>query len=58
VLCALLARINSYLVRGLRKKYKRLKSYTKAVAAWRRIISQYPKLFAHWAWVRWPWQTG
>jgi RNA-directed DNA polymerase len=53
-----LARINAYLLRWIRKKYKRLRSHTKAMAAWRRITSQYPRLFAHWAWVRTPWQTG
>jgi RNA-directed DNA polymerase len=53
-----LARINAYLLRWIRKKYKRLRSHPKAMAAWRRITSQYPRLFAHWAWVRTPWQTG
>jgi group II intron reverse transcriptase/maturase len=57
-LCPLLARINAYLLRWIRKKYKRLRSYTKAKAAWRRTTSQYPRLFAHWAWVRNVWQTG
>jgi RNA-directed DNA polymerase len=57
-LCPLLARINAYLVRWIRKKYKRLRSYTKAMAGWQRITSQHPRLFAHWAWVRAAWQTG
>ncbi|MEU7876576.1 group II intron reverse transcriptase/maturase [Dactylosporangium sp. NPDC049140] len=57
-LCPLLGRINAYLVRWIRKKYKRLRSHTKAMACWQRITSQYPKLFAHWAWVRAAWQTG
>ncbi|WP_345144706.1 group II intron maturase-specific domain-containing protein [Dactylosporangium darangshiense] len=34
-LCPLLGRINAYLVRWIRKKYKRLMSYTKAMACWR-----------------------
>ena len=38
----LLARINAYLMRWLRKKYKRLRSYTKAMAGWQRITRQYP----------------
>jgi len=46
----LLARINSYLVRWLRKKFKRLKSFKKVKAAWQRVTSQYPNTFAHWAW--------
>lgn len=52
----LLWRINSYLVRWLRKKYRRLKTFNKAQAAWERITSQYPGCFAHWRWVtqHWP----
>jgi group II intron reverse transcriptase/maturase len=57
-LVPLLARINSYLVRWIRKKYKRLRSYTKAMAAWRRVTSQYPRLFFHCKWVRSAWQPG
>jgi RNA-directed DNA polymerase len=47
--CALvpLARINSYLVRWIRKKHKRLRSYPKAMAAWQPVTSQYPRLFFH-----------
>jgi hypothetical protein len=47
----LLQRINTYLVRWLRKKYKRLQPFKKAKAAWQRVTSQYPKTFAHWAWM-------
>ncbi|MCR2053844.1 hypothetical protein NSA19_13560 [Actinomyces bowdenii] len=47
----LLKRINAYLVRWLRKKYKRLRTFKKAKAAWRRVTKQYPYLMAHWAWV-------
>jgi RNA-directed DNA polymerase len=46
-----LQRINTYLVRWLRKKFKRLKPFKKAKAAWQRVTSQYPKAFAHWTWV-------
>jgi RNA-directed DNA polymerase len=49
-----LQRINTYLMRWLRKKYKRLKGYRKAQAAWQRITRQYPRLFAHWAWNTFP----
>ncbi|WP_448070472.1 group II intron maturase-specific domain-containing protein [Georgenia yuyongxinii] len=48
----LLARINAYLIQWLRRKYKRLKPKKRTYQAWRRIIDQYPRLFAHWAWVR------
>lgn len=47
----LLQRINAYLVRWLRKKYKRLRGFKKAWACWRRTTKQYPSLFAHWQWV-------
>jgi RNA-directed DNA polymerase len=50
-----LLRINAYLMRWIQNKYKRLKPLRKAVACWQRITSQYPRLFAHWAWVRWSW---
>jgi hypothetical protein len=47
----LLQRINAYLVRWLQKKYKRLRSLKKAKAAWQRVTRQYPRTFAHWAWI-------
>jgi group II intron reverse transcriptase/maturase len=50
-LYGLLRRINTYLVRWLRKKYKRLRSLKKAKAAWQRLTRQYPRTFAHWAWI-------
>lgn len=46
----LLRRINAYLVRWLRKKYRRLRLFAKAKACWQRITRQQPRLFAHWAW--------
>jgi len=53
-LCGLLARINTYLVRWVRKKYQRFRAQRKARAAWERVTTQYPRFFAHWAWVRYP----
>ncbi len=47
----LLRRINAYLVRFLRRKYRRLRSWKTALACWRRITGQQPRLFAHWAWM-------
>lgn len=49
-----LQRINTYLMRWIRKKYKRLRRYRKAKAAWQRITKQYPLFFAHWAWTVFP----
>jgi RNA-directed DNA polymerase len=45
-----LRRINAYLMRWIRQKYKRLRSFKKAKACWARIVDQYPRMFAHWAW--------
>jgi RNA-directed DNA polymerase len=47
----LLARINAYLVRWIRKKYKRLHGLRKALQCLRRITLGYPRMFAHWTWV-------
>jgi group II intron reverse transcriptase/maturase len=46
-----LQRINTYLMRFLRNKFRRVRSFKKAKAGWQRIISQHPKAFAHWAWI-------
>jgi RNA-directed DNA polymerase len=54
----LLQRINYYLVRWLRKKYRRLRSWKKLLPCWERITSQYPGMFAHWHQVRSYWRTG
>ena len=50
VLQPLLARINAYLMRWLRKKYRRLRPFQKTKACWQRTTRQHPRLFAHWAW--------
>ena len=47
----LLSRINAYLVRWIRKKYKRLRAERKAIECWQGITVRYPRLFAHWVWV-------
>jgi hypothetical protein len=47
----LLARINAYLMRWLRKKFKRLRGRKKAQQAWDRAVTTRPKFFAHWVWV-------
>jgi Group II intron, maturase-specific domain len=52
-LYTLLARINAYLLRWLRKKHKRLRGRRKAQDAWNRAVRQRPRFFAHWAWVTW-----
>jgi RNA-directed DNA polymerase len=49
---SLLQRINAYLMRWIRKKYKRLRGFKKAKAAWERATCRYPRMFAHWPWMR------
>lgn len=44
----LLTRINSYLVRWIRQKYKRLAAKRKAYAKLQEIAKRYPRMFAHW----------
>jgi group II intron reverse transcriptase/maturase len=48
-LSTLLARINTYLMRWVRKKYKRLRAARKARARWEYVTTTYPRSFAHWA---------
>jgi group II intron reverse transcriptase/maturase len=43
----LLARINTYLVRWIRKKFKRLRPRRKAREYWERTTTEYPRAFAH-----------
>jgi len=54
-LSALLARINAYLVRWIRKKYKRLQGTHKAHRKLREITQKNPRMFAHWKWVPSAW---
>ena len=46
----LLGRINAYLMRWSRKKYKRLRGRKKAQDAWNTGRELRPRFFAHWAW--------
>ncbi|WP_326763656.1 hypothetical protein OG978_02885 [Streptomyces sp. NBC_01591] len=43
-----MVRINAYLVRWIRKKYKRLAAKRKALAKLQEIARRYPRMFAHW----------
>ena len=47
----LLKRINTYLVRWARQKYRRLRTYKKARRWWDGLTARQPRLFAHWAWM-------
>lgn len=48
----LLRRINTYLVRWARKKYKRLWAFKRVKAWWDGVGTRAPDLFAHWRWTR------
>ena len=48
----LLRRINQYLVRWARRKYKRLRGYWRAKRWLARVAQREPTLFAHWRLVR------
>jgi group II intron reverse transcriptase/maturase len=47
----LLTRINAYLLRWVRSKYRRLRGRTRAQRAWIGVTQRYPRFFAHWVWV-------
>jgi RNA-directed DNA polymerase len=47
-----LRRINAYLMRWVRKKYKRLRGYKRFRAWWTGLVERAPGLFKHWAWDR------
>ena len=46
----LLARINAYLMRWARGKYRRFQGRHQLQQAWRRVTEGYPRFFAHWSW--------
>lgn len=48
----LLYRINTYLMRWARKKYRTLRGFKKAKSWWNTVTTRYPRGFAHWAWTR------
>jgi group II intron reverse transcriptase/maturase len=47
----LLQRINTYLVRWAKRKYKRLRTFRKVRKWWEGLTVRQPRLFAHWTWV-------
>nr|WP_269330441.1 group II intron reverse transcriptase/maturase [Kineosporia babensis] len=51
----LLRRINTYLVRWIRRKYKRLAGLRKALACLNGISQRYPRMFVHWQWTAKAW---
>jgi group II intron reverse transcriptase/maturase len=49
---SLLQRINTYLMRWARKKFKRLRTWKRFKSWWQRLTEREPEMFAHWAWMR------
>lgn len=49
-LLSLIRRINAYILRWARKKYKRLRAFKRAVAWWEGVTERAPGLFKHWSW--------
>ena len=49
-LYGLLTRINAYLMRWVRKKYRRYRGRQEFQQAWARVTKQYPRFIAHWEW--------
>jgi RNA-directed DNA polymerase len=49
---SLLQRVNTYLMRWARKKFKRLRTYKRFKAWWQGLVAREPEMFAHWAWMR------
>jgi RNA-directed DNA polymerase len=53
-----LRRINAYILRWARKKYRRLRSFKRALAWWKRVTESDPRLFTHWQWTTVFFMTG
>jgi RNA-directed DNA polymerase len=51
-LFALCARINTYLVRWARKKYRRLRAFKRLHEWWKNVQAIAPRLFYHWTYTR------
>lgn len=49
-LYSLLVRINAYLMRWVRNKYRRFRGRRAFQQAWQRVTTRYPRLLAHWQW--------
>ncbi len=47
----LLRRINTYLMRWARRKYKRLRAFKRFKRWWHGLLRREPGLFVHWAWM-------
>ncbi|MGH4011879.1 MAG: hypothetical protein ACRDTH_27575, partial [Pseudonocardiaceae bacterium] len=48
----LLKRVNTYLTRWARRKYKRLRALKRFRRWWQGVMERAPELFVHWKWAR------
>jgi RNA-directed DNA polymerase len=51
----MLRRINYYLMRWVRKKYRKVRTFKKFHKRWKQVTAAWPNLFAHWKWVQSIW---
>ena len=51
----LLARVNHHVMRWLRAKYRRLRSFKALWRAWDRVTTRHPNALPHWQWVTGAW---
>jgi RNA-directed DNA polymerase len=49
---SLLQRVNTYVMRWARKKYKRLRTWKRIKSWWAGLTIREPELFVHWPWIR------
>jgi RNA-directed DNA polymerase len=56
-LIPLLRRINAYILKWARKKYRRLESVKRSLAWWKGVVKRAPNLFAHWKYTTNAWMT-
>jgi group II intron reverse transcriptase/maturase len=54
-LYSVLRRINYYLMRWVRKKYRKVRTFKKFHKRWKQVTATWPNLFAHWKWVHSIW---
>jgi RNA-directed DNA polymerase len=48
----LLGRINTYLMRWVKKKYRKLRATKHFYRRWKLVTDRFPNMFAHWRWIR------
>ena len=49
---SVLHRINTYLLRWIMNKYKKLRTWKKAIQSMSNAAASQPRYFAHWAWAK------